>query len=171
MLEQFLLFCTPMSFTGLTAFDRSIHKANIWLRDLMEILGHDNRGEAYLALRTVLQGLRDLLTPQEVTDLGAQLPTLIRGFYYEGWRANMAPRKDRTTNAFFDRVRSAFPHTSNRDPEHAIRSAFVLLSRHISEGEIEEVKQLLPKGFWDLWPKESARQPTQKSWEPGHLSG
>ena len=40
--------------------------------------GHPNK--AYLALRTVLHALR----VEEAVDLGAQLPMLIRGLYYEG---------------------------------------------------------------------------------------
>jgi len=30
--------------------------------------------------------LRDRLTVDEAVNLGAQLPMLVRGFYYEGWR-------------------------------------------------------------------------------------
>ena len=41
--------------------------------------------KAYLALRTVLHALRDRLTLEEAVQLGAQLPMLVRGFYYEGW--------------------------------------------------------------------------------------
>jgi hypothetical protein len=35
-----------MSTTGLEVFDRTIHKTNIWLKDLMEMLDCEDRHEA-----------------------------------------------------------------------------------------------------------------------------
>jgi uncharacterized protein (DUF2267 family) len=36
----------------------------------------------------VLHVLRDRLTPEQAVHLGAQLPILVRGVYYEGWGAS-----------------------------------------------------------------------------------
>jgi hypothetical protein len=58
---------------------------NSWLKELMELMGWEDRHRAYHALRVVLHALRDHLTIDEVVTLGAQLPMLVRGFYYEGW--------------------------------------------------------------------------------------
>ena len=74
-----------MSATGLDVFDRTLHKTNLWLNDVMQELGADNRHQAYRALRATLHALGDRLTIDEVADVGAQLPMLIRGFYYVGW--------------------------------------------------------------------------------------
>jgi uncharacterized protein (DUF2267 family) len=74
-----------MSTTDLEVFDTTVHKTNSWLHELMEELGWSDRHKAYLALRATLHALRDRLTVQGVAQLGAQLPMLIRGFYYEGW--------------------------------------------------------------------------------------
>lgn len=46
----------------------------------MEELDWQDRHAAYLALRATLHALRDRLTVEEVAELGAQLPMLIRGF-------------------------------------------------------------------------------------------
>jgi len=43
-----------MSATGLDVFDTTLHKTNIWLNDLMQVLGWPDRHKAYLALRTTL---------------------------------------------------------------------------------------------------------------------
>ena len=53
-----------------------------------------DRRSAYRALRSVLHVLRDRLTPEQAVHLGAQLPLLVRGIFYDGWRiaANHAPR-------------------------------------------------------------------------------
>jgi uncharacterized protein (DUF2267 family) len=70
-----------MSNTGLDVFDRTVQKTNSWLKNLMDELDWQDRQEAYAALRVTLQALRDRLTVEEVAQLGAQLPMLIRGFY------------------------------------------------------------------------------------------
>src|SRR6266851_4782007 len=72
-----------MSTTGLEVFDTTVQKTNIWLKDIMQALGWEDRHKAYVALRITLHALRDRLTPEEASQLGAQLPMLIRGLYYE----------------------------------------------------------------------------------------
>jgi len=70
--------------TGLDVFDRTVQAANLWLKELMDALGWDDRYQAYEGLRTTLHALRDRLTLEEMAQLGAQVPLLIRGVYYEG---------------------------------------------------------------------------------------
>jgi uncharacterized protein (DUF2267 family) len=50
----------------------------------MLLLGSDDRLTAYFALRTTLHALRDRTTVAEVSQLGAQLPMLMQGFYHDG---------------------------------------------------------------------------------------
>jgi uncharacterized protein (DUF2267 family) len=38
------------------------------------------------------------------------------------------------------------------DPEKVMRAVLKVLARHISEGETENVKRLLPKTLQELWP-------------------
>ena len=47
-------------------------------------LGTDDRQDAYRAVRGVLHTLRDRLPVEESAQLAAQLPTLLRGVFYEG---------------------------------------------------------------------------------------
>jgi uncharacterized protein (DUF2267 family) len=70
-----------MSATGLEVFDKTVHTTNAWLKEIMEATGLDRR-RAYRALAAVLHALRDRLTVDEVAQLGAQLPILVRGLYY-----------------------------------------------------------------------------------------
>jgi uncharacterized protein (DUF2267 family) len=141
-----------MSMTGLDVFDRTIHKTNNWLNELMEILGWHDRHKAYLALRVTLHGVRDRLTVEEGAQLGAQLPMLIRGFYYEGWDPTGKPLKVRHKEEFLARVEEQFSGDDQVDAEQVARAVFTLLSNRITEGEIEDVKHVLPAELRELWP-------------------
>jgi uncharacterized protein (DUF2267 family) len=141
-----------MSTTSVEAFDTTLHKTNAWLNELMEDLAWDSRHWAYLALRAGLHTLRDHLTVEEATDLGAQLPMLIRGFYYDGWTLTGKPVRERHKEDVLNHIREAFRHDERIDPEQVIRAVFRLLARHITAGEIADVKQLLPAALRQLWP-------------------
>lgn len=145
-----------MSATGLEAFDTTLHKTNSWLKEIMHELGVEDKHKAYLAARATLHALRDRLTVQEVAQLGAQLPMLIRGFFYEGWDPSGKPLKERHKEQFLARVAHEFKGGGEPlDPEQAARAVFVVLSRHVSQGEIDDVKQILPGEIRDLWPHEA----------------
>jgi uncharacterized protein (DUF2267 family) len=141
-----------MSMTGLDVFDRTVHKTNSWLNELMEILGWDDRHKAYLALRVTLHALRDRLTVEETAQLGAQLPMLIRGFYYEGWDPTGKPLKVRQAEEFLARIEEHFSDDEQVDAELVSRAVFTVLSNRVTEGEIEDVKHVLPAELRGLWP-------------------
>jgi uncharacterized protein (DUF2267 family) len=71
-----------MSATGLEVFDKTVQTTNAWLKEIMEVMGAD-RHRAYRILAAVLHALRDRLTVDEAAQLGAQLPILARGMYYD----------------------------------------------------------------------------------------
>lgn len=149
-----------MSATGLEVFDRTIHKTNIWLKDLMEILGCTDRQEAYAALRATLHSLRDRLTIEETAQFAAQLPMLIRGFYYEGWDPTGKPVKERHRDEFLARVQRELERYEI-DPEQVARGVFMVVANRISEGEVEDVEHLLPREIRDLWPSTVAQSRPQ----------
>lgn len=140
-----------MTMTGLDVFDRTVHKSNNWLNDLSDLLGWEDRHKTYLALRSTLQALRDRLTVEEAAQLGAQLPMLIRGVYYEGWDPMQTPKKIREREPFLDRIAHQFRDDAV-NPEGVARAVFALLDNRVTHGEIEDVKQVLPAELRDLWP-------------------
>ena len=103
------------------------------------------------ALRAVLHALRDRLSAEGVAALGAQLPMLVRGIYYEGWHPSDKPLKGRREE-FLAEIGAAFRDESDVDPESVIRAVLWLLSRHVTMGEIESVKHVLPTKLRSLWP-------------------
>jgi uncharacterized protein (DUF2267 family) len=139
-----------MSTTGLEVFDRTIHKTNIWIKNLMEILGWDDRRQAYAALRATLHALRDRLTIEEAAQLSAQLPMLIRGFYFEGWDPTGKPERERHRSEFLARIQRELERYPV-DPEEVARAVFLVMANRISEGEIEDIEHVLPHEIRDLW--------------------
>ena len=81
-----------MSEQGLEVLDSTYHKTQEWIGQLAEN-SHLEKGDAYKALRAVLLTLRDRLPIQEAVHFGAQLPMLIRGLYYDGWKPSETPIK------------------------------------------------------------------------------
>ena len=141
-----------MSMTGLEVFDATVHKTNSWLKELMQELHREDRRKAYLALRATLHALRDRLTVEEVAQLGAQLPMLIRGFYYEGWDPTGKPLKIRDKEEFLGLVAEEFRTDDTLNPELIARAVFKVLSDRVTAGEIEDVKHVMPAEIRELWP-------------------
>jgi uncharacterized protein (DUF2267 family) len=143
----------PRRKTSHNVFDTTIQKTQVWLNDLMSDLDWDEKPQkAYLALRAVLHALRDRLTVEEAVQLGAQLPMLVRGFYYEGWTLKGKPRKERHKEDFLDHIRKDFKNNVTVNPQRICRAVFRVLARRTSKGEIEDVKHILPKEVRELWP-------------------
>ncbi len=142
-----------MSLSGMTVFDDTIHTTNVWLKELMGELHFERRDDAYRALRETLHALRDRLPVNTAAALAAQLPMLIRGFYYEGWRPGAGPSDDHTAEEFTDHIQKAFQQTKvQRDPTEIVQAVFALLDKKISQGEIDNVKSCLPAKIRQLWP-------------------
>jgi uncharacterized protein (DUF2267 family) len=103
-------------------------------------------------MRATLHALRDRLTVEEVAQLGAQLPMLVRGFYYEGWNPTGKPLKERHREEFLARIALELRKDDPTDPETIARSVFAAIAKRVTAGEIEDVKHVLPADIRQLWP-------------------
>ena len=89
----------------------AVQQMQVWLKSLCDSGGYAGETEALAVLRAVLHQLRDRLTPQEAVDLGAQLPLIVRGIYYEGWRPSKTPEKLHSQDEFLEGVSAKLaPH-------------------------------------------------------------
>lgn len=140
-----------MSDARLSTIDSTVQKTYEWLKEIREELHTDDSRLAYQALRSVLQTLRDRLPPEEAAHLAAQLPTLVRGIYYEGWRPAHKPDLMRSREEFLARVAERFDHAATYDPILLCHGVLTVLDRHISPGEINEVRGTLTKDLQQLW--------------------
>ena len=65
-------------------FDKTPQKTVHWCGRVSHHMGSSDVMRGYRVLRSVLHALRDRLPHDEAGQLGAQMPMLVRGFYYEG---------------------------------------------------------------------------------------
>ena len=141
-----------MSTVGLESIDHTVQLTHAWINELDARLVWDSKSRTYRLLRTVLQALRDWLQPNEATDLAAQLPTLLRGVYYEHWRPAVTPVKERSRAAFLARIDHAFTTDPIVDTPEVVSRVFEFLTDKIGTGEIEDVRHALPSDLRALWP-------------------
>lgn len=139
-----------MSARGLDVFDKTLETTHVWLNEICNDLGPDKQ-VAWKVLSTVLHKLRDRLTVNLAAHLGAQLPLLVRGVYYDQFEPAKMPAECRNREEFVAEVAEWLSDTRPVDPELAIRSVFKVLSRHISEGQIGKVREALPKSLRQTW--------------------
>ena len=135
-------------------WDRAQSKSSIWVSDLSDRLGWANAPLTLLALRAVLHALRDRLPPDEAVELSAQMPLIIKGVYFDGWDPSATPVRARTKEEFLTLVRTHLQRAARDvDPERITRAVFKLLAERVSEGEIRDVRGVLPPEVAELWPK------------------
>ena len=135
-----------MSATGLDVFDKTLQTTNIWLNEIMEAVGPDRR-TAWKVLSVVLHKLRDRLPVEVAAHLGAQLPLLVRGVYYDQFQPARQPTDCRTLDDFVEEVQEWLADTRPTDAKDAVRAVFAVLNRHVSPGEIAKLKDALPRSI------------------------
>ena len=149
-----------MSANGLEVFDRTLETTHVWLKEIMADLGPDKQ-VAWKVLSTVLHKLRDRLSINLAAHLGAQLPLLVRGVYYDQFEPQKMPSECRNRDEFVAEVAEWLSDARPVDPEDAIRSVFRVLSRHISRGQVDHVKQALPRNLRQMWDDAEAADPAK----------
>ena len=145
-----------MSVSTVAAIESTVHTSNTWIKELTEELGWNDRQRAYHAFGAVLHALRDRLTIAETADLGAQLPMLLRGLYYEGWNPSTTPLRERKREDFLRHIAAAFAGHTEIYPEEVAWGVFKVLERHVSAGEIRDVLHVLPAEIRSLWPDQES---------------
>ncbi len=134
----------------ITNLENSIHKTNEWINDIDERLDWDDEKKSFHALEGTLHLLRDLMTVEEATDFGSQLPLVLRGTYFTNWNPAKTPiRIDKST--FVSRVHAHLNNDPDVEPNILVRSILQFLSKKITDGEISDIKAQLPKDIQDFW--------------------
>lgn len=128
-----------MSSSGLQVFDTTIQETNTWLHQISDEIGDPRKQVAYHALRGVLYALRDRLTIDEVFDLSAQMPMLIRGIFFEGYRPAGKPLKYHK-DEFLSRINKELQTGGPVNTETATKAVLKVMNAHISQGEMDDIR-------------------------------
>jgi len=139
--------------TGLDTFDKTVQESNLWLKDVMERLNTYDRHHAYSTMRAVLHALRDRIGPENAAHLGAQLPMLLRGLFYEGWDPTGKPTKERHESAFLAHIARELPRAAGPgEIEQGTLAVLDVLSKHIDRGTAVKLVAILPLDLRRFWP-------------------
>ena len=138
--------------TGLDIFDKTVQESNLWLKAVMDRLDTADRRRAYTSLRAVLHALRDRIGPESAAHLGAQLPMLLRGLYYEGWDPTNKPTKERHEEAFLARIAQELPRATESEVEQGALAVLDVLSKYVDQGVAVKIATMFPHDLRKFWP-------------------
>ena len=141
-----------MPSAGYHTFDKTLQESNLWLKELMDVLHTNDREIAYRILRATLHAVRDRVGPENAVHLGAQLPMLLRGLYYEGFRLAQSTTTERHLPAFLDHVRAELPSGLAIGLEEAVKGVFWVMSDKIDRREVAKIGNVLPAEIRALLP-------------------
>lgn len=141
-----------MSANGLEVFDKTLQTTHIWLNEITEVIGPD-RQLAWKVLSTVLHKLRDRLPVDVAAHLGAQLPLLIRGVYYDQFQPAKQPTRCRDLDEFVAEVQEWLSDVRPVNAADAVDAVFGTLSRHVPEGQLAIVRHALPETIRVRWER------------------
>lgn len=142
-----------MSAKGLEVIDHTVQLTHEWINELRERLDWASARDALRMFRVTLAAVRDHLGHDEAAQFAAQMPILIRGMYYEGWKPSSTPVADRNVEDFVAGIEREVSGVAEYHGREDIGAVFHLLNGRISAGEIADIRAALPKAIRDLWPE------------------
>ena len=117
----------------------------------------DNREKAGRILTAILHALRDIITTEESLQFIAQLPMFLKAVYVNGWTIRRDRPKVRHIPEFIDLVRKHDGPAAINDFEYSdevaeqyINTTFIYLRKYVSLGEMEDIRDGLPKELKSL---------------------
>ncbi|HET8575193.1 MAG TPA: DUF2267 domain-containing protein [Candidatus Paceibacterota bacterium] len=133
----------------LQVFQTTLQKTHEMVKAVNDRFSWEDEHKAYLALRSILQTLRDRLTIENAASLGAQLPMLVRGFYFEGWKPQSAPIKMNRAE-FVGEVERVLEPPFDESTEDIIKGVLAIVESYTDPAEMRKIKKTLPKDIVEM---------------------
>jgi uncharacterized protein (DUF2267 family) len=114
-------------------------------------------------LGAVLRAVRDRVPADLAAHLGAQLPLLVRGTYYDRWRPSAAPQTWRSADEFLSVISAEMSSTRPVGAADAATAVFKVLNHHVDPGQVEKIRHALPEEIRALWPANNQSPGTQSA--------
>ena len=130
--------------------------AAAFYRTVLEAAAALRRGEAQRATAAVFHALRDRLTPEEATQVAAQLPRPLKDVWQKGERPARRPLKMHRPE-FYERVRREAGLDTTREARWMALAVFAALKAQLSPGEAEDVMAQLPKDLKEVWAEATTK--------------
>ena len=134
-----------MSEQGLPIIDRTVHETNRWLNEIMRDAAIDDKSLALQGFRAVMVTLRDTMPVDLATNLGDQLPVLVRGLYYENYVPSKTPHLERTTDAWAASVAESGDNIQVDQAMTLSRAVYALLRRELDANIVDKVSDAIPQ--------------------------
>jgi uncharacterized protein (DUF2267 family) len=142
-------------------FEKQCNETKYWLREIAEEMRCPGKiNWAFSALKAVLYTLRDRTTIQEVFHFSAQLPVLIRGIYFEGYKPAGKPVK-MNSQEFMSQIKKLMGPSVDVPAAEAFRAVIIVLYNRTSHGEMDDIKGLMPKDIQKLWANLMSKEETE----------
>ena len=136
-----------------SGFTHFVHEGNTFAKEYAKQLrfGPDT-DRAMTVFQGIMHALRDIIPVNESLQLIAQLPMLIKALYVNGWTLRRLPTDIRHMEDFLERVRKHIGVSASTDlgeddelAEQWVQLTFVYLRKYVSLGEMEDIRNTLPK--------------------------
>lgn len=130
-------------------FDKYAAKGN----EMLHMLADDLQvpvDKAGRILRAVIRALRNQLNIDESFQVLAQLPMALKAVYVDQWNPNQPITRIHTVDEFLDGIRqqdgksAGYDFGNNESARRALRAVFRTLTYYLSEGELDDIKAVLP---------------------------
>lgn len=145
------------SFDMTNLFDHQQHEANSFLNDLSLLLGKpDDSTHALRVLSSVFYALRQRITVFESMHLVSQLPLILKGIYVDSWDIEQPLSGADTMDEFLNQVKnfsgsfSALDFADDEEAKEKIKIVFIALRRYVSEQELDQIRDELPKEIAEM---------------------
>jgi uncharacterized protein (DUF2267 family) len=134
-------------------FNQYASEGNAFLKDYTKEMNlgndHDKAGRI---LSAILHALRAIIPTEESLQFIAQLPLFLKGVYVNGWNIKKEKPKVKHMAEFLDLVRQHDGPAATEDFEYSdemieryVDTTFIYLRKYISLGELEDIRDSLPK--------------------------
>jgi uncharacterized protein (DUF2267 family) len=138
-------------------FDKHCQKATDFIRNLaLQIGTPDDIDHAIRVLRCVFTALRRKLIPEDSLHIVSHLPLVLKGIYVDGWEINEPLLEAQSFDEFLYEIRNNTERRANIDfandklAKKKITAVFTALKEYISDGELDHIRDELPKEVAEL---------------------
>lgn len=139
-------------------FNQYATEGNRFLKDYAKQLNMENeKDRAGRILTAILHSLRDIIPTQESLQLIAQLPMFLKAVYVNGWSVKEKRPRVKRISEFINLVKEHDRPSADYDfqysdelAERYIDNTFIYLRKYVSAGEMNDIKDGLPKELKSL---------------------